>query len=531
MRQDGWKVWIDTGGTFTDALAVDPQGRRHRAKVLSTASLRGVVEERLGPDRLRARERWGAAPDLVRGFRFRLLNRDHSEVRVAGHDPSSGVMRLAAEVPVITAGDPFEVVSPDEAPVLATRLLTGTQGTQPLPVESLRLATTLGTNALLERRGARIALFITKGFGDLPTIGNQQRPDLFALDIRKPQPLYETVVEVPERVGADGTVLVPLDVDALVSRVHELRDDGIDAAAVALMHGYRYPEHEREVERALLDAGFRHVSRSSELAPFIRLVPRAATCVVDGYLAPILRGYLERVRATLGEGHLHVMTSAGGLVGPESFRPKESLLSGPAGGVVGAALSGRRAGFDRVIAFDMGGTSTDVSRVDGDFEYVFEHEVGDAHLVAPALAIETVAAGGGSICRFDGQRLRVGPESAGARPGPACYASGGPLTLTDVNLLLGRLNPDRFGIPIDTRAAAERVTELIPSPKATCSRACSTSPTNGWPMPSDASRCGAATTRRPTRWSHSAAPARSTPAPSPVVWGSPPSLFHRTPVF
>jgi 5-oxoprolinase (ATP-hydrolysing) len=183
--------------------------------------------------------------------------------------------------------------------------------------------------------------------------------------------------------------------------------------------------------------------------------------VVDGYLAPILRGYLDRVRATLGAGHLHVMTSAGGLVGPESFRPKESLLSGPAGGVVGAALAGRRAGFHRVIAFDMGGTSTDVSRVDGDFEYVFEHEVGDAHLVAPALAIETVAAGGGSICWFDGQRLRVGPESAGAKPGPACYASGGPLTLTDVNLLLGRLNPDRFGIPIDPDAARERVTELI----------------------------------------------------------------------
>ena len=202
------------------------------------------------------------------------------------------------------------------------------------------------------------------------------------------------------------------------------------------------------------------MSCSSDLAPFIRLLPRAETAVVDAYLGPVLHGYLRGVRDALGGGRLHVMTSAGGLARPEDFRPKDSLLSGPAGGVAGAALAGRRSGMERVIAFDMGGTSTDVARWAGDFEYVWEHEVGGAHLVAPALAIESVAAGGGSVCAFDAQGLRVGPESAGASPGPACYGAGGPLTVTDVNLLLGRLDPARFGIPVDP-APAEAALEAL----------------------------------------------------------------------
>ena len=456
-----WKVWIDTGGTFTDAVAVDPAGTLHRAKVLSTSSLRGSIVEQLGPSRLRVREDWRAPAGLIDGFRFRLLGRDHPEIEVARYAASSSILELSADLDLAAErGTAFEVVSPEEAPILATRLLTGTASHGSLPVEALRLATTLGTNALLERHGAKVALFITEGFGDLLRIGNQQRPDLFALEIRRPEPLYVEAVEVRERLAADGSVLLPLDPDGLMPRMRELLDDGIDVAAVALMHGYRNPAHEQRLGERLLEAGFRHVSRSSDLAPLIRIVPRAETCVVDGYLAPILRSYLDRVHAALDGGRLHVMTSAGGLVGPERFRPKESLLSGPAGGVVGAALSGRRSGFDKVIAFDMGGTSTDVARVDGDFEYVFEHEVGDAHLVAPALAIESVAAGGGSICWFDGQRLRVGPESAGADPGPACYAGGGPLTLTDVNVLLGRLDPARFGIPIEPARASERLDEL-----------------------------------------------------------------------
>jgi 5-oxoprolinase (ATP-hydrolysing) len=246
-----------------------------------------------------------------------------------------------------------------------------------------------------------------------------------------------------------------------------------ESAAVALMHSYRNPRHEEELGSLLREAGFRYISLSSELAPLIKLLPRAETAVADAYLSPILDRYLAGVSGALGRGSLHVMTSAGGLVRAGSFNAKDGLLSGPAGGVVGAALSGRRSGFAKVIAFDMGGTSTDVARWDGDFEYLFEHRVGDAHLVAPALAIESVAAGGGSICSFDGLQLKVGPESAGAWPGPACYGAGGPLTLTDVNLILGRLDPDRFEIPLDPTAASRaldilrsRMGKADPGPEA-----------------------------------------------------------------
>jgi len=462
MSERRWRVWIDTGGTFTDGLAVDPRGGMHRTKILSTAALRGVVVGRDGPSTLRIRESWGAVPDLVRGFAFRLLDRHHPALSVVRYDPKRSILELSSELACqLPERVPFEVRSSEEAPVLAARLLTGTPGPRPLPVEALRLGTTLGTNALLERRGARVALFITRGFADVLRIGDQQRPDLFALEVRTPEPLYDAVAEVPERLAADGSVILPLDVDSVGERAAALKRDGCEAAAVVLMHAHRNPAHERELEAFLLRLGFRHVSRSSDLAPAIKIVPRAETTVVDAYLAPRLREYLDRVRERLENGRMQVMTSAGGLVGPSEFRPKDGLLSGPAGGVVGASLAGRRAGFERTIAFDMGGTSTDVSRFDGDFEYVFEHRVGDARLVAPALQIETVAAGGGSRCWFDGRRARVGPESAGASPGPACYGIGGPLTLTDVNLLAGRLEPERFGIPIDPSAAEERLGELL----------------------------------------------------------------------
>ncbi|HEV3074120.1 MAG TPA: hydantoinase/oxoprolinase family protein, partial [Thermoanaerobaculia bacterium] len=291
----------------------------------------------------------------------------------------------------------------------------------------------------------------------------QQRPELFALAVERPAPLYRAVVEVDERLAADGSEIAPLDLAALRGPAGELLAAGVPCAAVALLHSYRNPRHERELGAFLRELGFRHVSLSAELAPLIKLLPRAETAVVDAYLAPVLADYLAAVAAELPSGALHVMTSAGGLVRASSFRAKDSLLSGPAGGVVGAARAGRASGFERVIAFDMGGTSTDVARFDGDFEYLFEHRVGDAHLVAPALAIESVAAGGGSICAYHGGRLQVGPESAGARPGPACYGAGGPLTLTDVNLLLGRLAAGRFEIPLDPGAAERAATALLDS--------------------------------------------------------------------
>ena len=456
-----WQIWVDTGGTFTDCLARDPGGRLHRAKVLSSSALRGVVLEQLGPDRLRVQEKWQAPPDFVRGFEFRMLSQAHEPCRVLAYEPDTGTVVLDRPLNLPSVqGAAFEARSPEEAPILAARLVTQTPPHQPLPNLHLRLATTRGTNALLERKGVPVALFITRGFGDLLRIGTQQRPDLFALDIRKPEPLYETVVEVHERLAADGSVLTPLNLQELDEPIQSLLQQGVRVAAVALLHSYRNPTHEHALRDHLRQRGFTHVSCSSELAPFIKILHRAETAVVDAYLAPVIQEYLERVQEAIHKGRLYALTSAGGLVPARDFRAKDSLLSGPAGGVAGAALAGRRSGFERVIAFDMGGTSTDVARYDGDYEYVFEHTVGDAHLVAPALAIESVAAGGGSICAFDGYKLQVGPESAGAQPGPACYGAGGPLTLTDVNLLLGYLQPARFEIPI-SRSEAERRFEEI----------------------------------------------------------------------
>jgi len=459
-----WKIWIDTGGTFTDCIAVDKNGAIHREKVLSSAALRGVVRATTAPARLNVDVAWAAPVDFIAGFEFSLLDSPIDTRRVVSFDPGGGAITLDRPLPGnIPAGTVFEVRSPEEAPILAARLATGTALAADLPPLSMRLATTRGTNALLERSGAPTALFITEGFGDLLAIGDQQRPELFDLDIRKPAPLYSSVVEVPERIAADGSVVIPLDTDTgcLENTIERLLSDGIRCAAVALVHSYANPGHERQLAALLERKGFEHVSCSSVLAPFIRIVPRAQTAVVNAYLAPVIDGYLSRVRDSVAGGVVRVMTSAGGMSDPGSYHAKDSLLSGPAGGVVGAARAGRLSGFDRIISFDMGGTSTDVARFEGDFDYVFEHRVGDAHLVAPALAIESVAAGGGSVCGFDGTGLFVGPDSAGASPGPACYGAGGPLTITDVNLLLGRLDGDRFGIPIDAAAARRACDELI----------------------------------------------------------------------
>ncbi len=466
-----WRVWVDTGGTFTDGLALDPAGELHRVKVLSSSALRGRLEAVVGERTLAFDAPWRLPDDFAAGAELRWLERDLPAVRVtaSGRD---GWLEIARPLPELAPGEPFEIRFGEEAPVLAARMLTATPAARPLPQVAMRLATTRGTNALLERRGARCALLITRGFADLLVIGDQQRDDLFALDVRKPPPLYDEVIEVPERLDAQGRVIEALDLARLRPRLEELAAGGIEAAAVALLHSYRNPVHERLVARELERVGIRHVAASADLAPVIKIVPRAETAVVDAYLAPIIEGYLERVRSALEApeggaagragvaGSLHVMTSAGGLVAAGRYRAKDSLLSGPAGGVVGAAASGRECGVGRLIAFDMGGTSTDVSRFDGDYEYVFEHRVGGAAVAGPALAIETVAAGGGSICHREGRQLKVGPQSAGADPGPACYGAGGPLTLTDVNLLLGRLDPRRFGIPIQP-AAAEAAAGLL----------------------------------------------------------------------
>lgn len=424
--------------------------------MLSSSALRGVVHQAEG-----ARVRFAADLDLVEGFCVGAeLEVGPSRRRILASEPG-GLLELD-DGPTLGSGPRGgQIVFPDEAPILAARLATGTPAGESLPEVSLRLATTRGTNALLERRGARVGLFITKGFGDLLEIGTQQRPDLFALAVVKPQPLYSRVIEVTERLAADGSVLTPLDEEALVEAARQAVADGIDCAAVALLHAYRNPAHELAVAARLKAEGLTHVSISSRLAGRPKILPRAETAVVNAYLSPAIEEYLRGVQGAIGEGRLHVMTSAGGLVGARHYKPKDSLLSGPAGGVVGAASSGRASGERHLIAFDMGGTSTDVSRIGEETHYRQMTEVGGARLMAPALAIETVAAGGGSICTFDGEQVGVGPQSAGAEPGPACYGRGGPLTLTDVNLLLGRISPERFAIPLDVDAARATAAELL----------------------------------------------------------------------
>jgi 5-oxoprolinase (ATP-hydrolysing) len=358
----------------------------------------------------------------------------------------------------------------------------------PIPSErigAVKMGTTVATNALLERNGERTLLLITKGFRDALRIGYQTRPKIFAKHIIKPDMLYERVVEVDERVLSDGTVERALDLDSVRKELERARDDGIGAVAVVLMHAYRYSDHEQRVAALARELGFAQVSASHEVSPLIKLVGRGDTTVVDSYLSPILRRYVEQVAGDLnpsplvGEGRvggreatrksgrthadrlptstpnpspqgggektrLMFMMSSGGLTAAELFRGKDAILSGPAGGVVGMAETGRAAGFKNLIGFDMGGTSTDVSHFAGAYERAFETEVAGVRMRAPMMLIHTVAAGGGSVLHFDGKRFRVGPDSAGANPGPKCYRRGGPLAVTDANVMAGKLIPDFF---------------------------------------------------------------------------------------
>ena len=333
----------------------------------------------------------------------------------------------------------------------------------------VRMGPTVATNALLERKGERLGLAITRGFGDALRIGYQARPEIFARQIVLPSMLYETVVEIEERVGANGEVLTALDETAARSAIERVRAAGIDALAIVLMHGWAFPDHEARLAEIAREIGFTQVSVSHEVAPLIKFVSRGDTTVVDAYLSPVLRRYVDRVSGGLGGGAgLHFMQSNGGLAEAQSFRGKDAILSGPAGGVVGMVAASAAHGSDKLIGFDMGGTSTDVSHYAGRFELIDESVVAGVRIRAPMMQIHTVAAGGGSVCRFDGMRFRVGPESAGAQPGPACYRNGGPLTVTDGQLFLGRIVPDRFPAvfgpngdqPLDPDASRARLEDV-----------------------------------------------------------------------
>jgi 5-oxoprolinase (ATP-hydrolysing) len=398
-NRSGWQFWIDRGGTFTDIVAQRPDGEIVVHKLLSE-----------NPERY------------------------------------------------------------NDAAIQGIREILGIPSDAPIPTEQItavKMGTTVATNALLERKGDRTLLLITKGFRDALRIGYQNRPNIFARHIVLPEMLYERVIEVEERYTARGEELIPVQInEALIRSLQSAYDDGIRSCAIAFVHGYRYPSHEQKIAALARDIGFTQVCVSHEVSPLMKLVSRGDTTVVDAYLSPILRRYVEQVAAELGKDEntthssvrLMFMQSNGGLIEADRFQGKDSILSGPAGGIVGAVKTSAMAGFDRIIGFDMGGTSTDVSHFNGEYERTFETEVAGVRLRAPMMSIHTVAAGGGSILSFDGYRYRVGPESAGADPGPACYRRGGPLTVTDCNVMVGKLQaaffPAVFGtegnLPLDT---------------------------------------------------------------------------------
>ncbi len=447
-----WRIRVDTGGTFTDAWALGPDGIERRGKILSDGTLRCRLLEQQSGGWWRTDSELVTPDGTLRGWRC-------GDAVV--EDSREGVRLLRLSGAGFQAGAIVELTCGDEAPVAVARLLTGTPAGEKLPPVDFRVATTRGTNALLERKGARLAFFTTEGFADLLEIRDQRRARLFELAQPEHEVLPAFTAAIGGRLDVEGKELLPLDEQGLREAAREALAAGCTVAAVALLHAWKEAGHEQRAGAILREEGFRHVILSAEIAPLIRLLPRAETAVAEAFLTPVMEHFVRRVASALDGGEPWLMTSAGGLVPASRFRPKDSLLSGPAGGLVGAAELARAAGFPRVLSFDMGGTSTDVARIDGPFVWRQEQEIGPARVFAPALKIETVAAGGGSICSWRRGRLEVGPESAGADPGPACYGRGGPLTLTDVNLLAGLMDPDKAGIPLDRAAAQARLEELL----------------------------------------------------------------------
>ncbi len=375
-----WQFWIDRGGTFTDIV-----GRRPEP---------------------------GGGYSLVT---HKLLSDNPQQYRDAAVAGVRHLLGLAADEPIT-----------------------------PELVECVKMGTTVATNALLERKGEPTLLVITRGFRDALRIAYQNRPRLFERHIVLPELLYSVVVEAEERVAADGEVLQPLNESLLKQELLSQYRKGFRSISIVFLHGWRHVAHEQAAAEIAREVGFTQVSTSHETSPLMKLVSRGDTTVVDAYLSPILRRYVAQVEAEMPGVRLLFMQSSGGLADAHAFRGKDAILSGPAGGIVGMARTAQRAGIGRVIGFDMGGTSTDVSHFAGEFEREFETQVAGVRMRAPMMSIHTVAAGGGSILAFDGARFRVGPESAGANPGPASYRRGGPLTVTDANVMLGKLQPRYF---------------------------------------------------------------------------------------
>ncbi len=405
-----WQFWIDRGGTFTDIVAQRPDGEIVVHKLLSE-----------NPDRY------------------------------------------------------------VDAPIQGIRDLLGVASDQPIPTEqiaAIKMGTTVATNALLERKGDRLVLLITKGFGDALRIGYQHRPQIFARQIVLPEMLYESVIEIEERRLANGEVLIPLNIELAQKELQSTYDRGIRVCAIALMHSYRYPDHEQRLAELAQEIGFTQISISHQISSLIKFISRGDTTIVDAYLSPILQRYVDRISCQLTQNNsqspssqstkLMFMQSNGGLTEAHAFQGKNSILSGPAGGIVGAVQTSLQAGFAKIISFDMGGTSTDVAHYAGNYERSLQTEVAGVRLSTPMMAIHTVAAGGGSLLFFDGARYRVGPESAGAFPGPACYRNGGNLAVTDCNMMLGKLQPEFFpkvfgkdgNLPLDSEIVRQKFADL-----------------------------------------------------------------------
>lgn len=459
------QFWIDVGGTFTDCLAVDPAGQTRVLKVLSSGHTKASIHSAaaVASDLRELTTNLSGGPaDFWRGYQLTWLDAEGRSAHTGTIESSTpeGVLRVAGCKDDVTSFSRCELTAGEGAPLLAIRQALGLRCDEPIPPVDVRLGTTRGTNALLTRRGARTGFVTTRGFRDILRIANQDRPKLFELNIQKPAPLFHAVAEIDERLAADGTVIQPLDDAQVRTALADLRADGCESLAICLLHAFAHTNHEDRVAEIAAELGFQHVSVSSRLSPLIKIVPRGDTTVMDAYLNPVLRDYVAQLAAKLPGSSLKFMTSAGGLVTAERFTGKESVLSGPAGGVIGFARVAQQAGFSRAIGFDMGGTSTDVSRFDGRYEYEFETTKAGVRIVTPMLAIETVAAGGGSICGFDGVKLFVGPDSAGSHPGPACYGRGGPLTVTDCNVFLGRVPTSCFPFALDLAAIRQHLANL-----------------------------------------------------------------------
>ena len=451
-----WRFWIDVGGTFTDCIGINPQGSALTHKLLSSGSYKLDIT-RVDGNSVSIHTSLKFCEGFFKGYSCGLTH-----AVVESFDPVNQILTLNQSYP---NRNRIELFSPETSPMCAMRYLMGLTLDKPVGDVSLRLGTTIGTNALLELKGASVGFVTTAGFEDILLIGDQTRKDLFALDVENWSPIFSQCLGVCERIDASGAVLEAVDQEDIRQKLEALYNEGLRSLAICLVNSHRNDEHERIVGELAKSIGFDEISLSSRVAKIPKLVPRSQTTLLDAYLNPVLKNYLSSLRSFLPLADIQLMASSGQLMAPSDFSGKDSVLSGPAGGVLG--VSSQYSEKSRpLIGFDMGGTSTDVCRFDGEFHRKHEFTLVDKEknvgmaIVAPVLDVETVAAGGGSICWYDGYRLRVGPQSAGSQPGPACYGNGGPITVTDLNAFLGYLPTDALPFDLDLDAVSVGLDEI-----------------------------------------------------------------------